>query len=51
MSPEREPLGVFNAWSWARELKGADDHRGGVCESTRWIESYKRIAESAELLP
>lgn len=51
VSPEREPLGVFNAWSWAREFKGADGHRGGVCESTRWIESYERIAESAELLP
>ena len=51
VSSEREPLGVFNAWSWAREFKDADGHRGGLCESTRWIESYERIAESAERLP
>ena len=51
VSPEREPLGVFNAWSWAREFKDADGHRGGLCESSRWIESYERIAESAERLP
>ena len=51
VSPEREPLGVFNAWSWAREFKASDGTRAGLCESVRWIESYERIAESAELLP
>ena len=40
VSPEREPLGVFNAWTWARQFKAADGKRGGPCESTRWIESY-----------
>jgi len=51
VSTEREPLGVFNAWTWAREFKAGDGTRAGLCESTRWIESYERIAESAELLP
>lgn len=51
VSAEREPLGVFNAWTWARQFKDADGQRAGVCESTRWIESYERIAESAQQLP
>lgn len=50
VSAEREPLGVFNAWSWAREFKDVGAQRGGPCESDRWLESYERIAESAELL-
>jgi len=51
VSPEREPLGVCNAWSWAREFKDTHGQRGGPCESVRWLESYERIAESAQLLP
>ena len=51
VSPEREPLGVFNAWTWARRLKGEDGQRPGLCESRRWIESYERTAESAKQLP
>jgi hypothetical protein len=51
VSPEREPLGVFNAWTWAREFKAQDGTRAGPCESSRWIESYERIAESAQQLP
>ena len=51
MSPEREPLGVFNAWTWARQFKAPDGERAGPCESSRWIESYERIAESAQALP
>ncbi len=51
VSTEREPLGVFNAWTWAREFKAPDGTRTGLCESTRWIESYERIAESAQQLP
>ena len=50
VSPEREPLGVFNAWTWARQFKGKDGKRPGLCESTRWIESYERIADSAQQL-
>lgn len=51
VSPEREPLGVLDAWMWAREFKDADGQRGGVLESTRWTEGYARIAELAATLP
>lgn len=51
MQAVREPLGVFNAWTWARQFKDKDGQRAGVCESTRWIESYERIADSAKQLP
>jgi len=36
---------------WAREPKDADGKRGGIKESTRWIEGYERIAERAAELP
>ncbi len=51
VTPQREPLGVLNAWMWARERKGADGVRGGGKESTRWIEGYERVAEQAADLP
>ena len=51
VTPEREPLGVINAWTWAREPKQADGTRGGVLESVRWLESYERMAEQARELP
>lgn len=51
VSTQREPLGVTNAWSWAREFKDAGGVRGGITESIRWIESYERMAESAAVLP
>ena len=51
VTPGREPLGVTNAWTWAREFKSADGTRGGALESTRWIESYERVAEQALRLP
>lgn len=35
----------------AREPKDADGKRGGIKESTRWIEGYERIAERAAELP
>ena len=47
----REPLGVIDAWMWARELKDKDGHRAGIKESVRWIEGYERLAEMAELVP
>jgi hypothetical protein len=47
----REPLGVLDAWMWAREPKDAEGHRGGVLESTRWVEGYERMAELASELP
>jgi hypothetical protein len=51
VTPDREPLGVLDAWMWAREPRDANGHRGGICESTRWIESYERLAERAPDLP
>lgn len=51
VTPEREPLGVLNAWMWAREFKDGDEPRGGLLESCRWIESYEIIAEQARKLP
>jgi hypothetical protein len=51
VTPGREPLGVTDAWMWAREPKGVDGIRPGLCESTRWIEGYERVAESALTMP
>jgi hypothetical protein len=47
----REPLGVLDAWMWAREPKDANGERGGVKESIRWREGYERVAELAADLP
>ena len=51
VSPAREPLGVLDAWMWAREPKGDDGQRPGIKESLRWIEGYERVAERAQALP
>lgn len=51
VTPEREPLGVLDAWMWAREKKDKFGKRGGPKESLRWIEGYERIAEMAVGLP
>lgn len=51
VSSEREPLGVMDAWMWARELKGPDGIRPGSRESVRWSEGYARVAEWAAELP
>jgi hypothetical protein len=51
VTPDREPLGVSNAWSWARQFKAADGTRAGTLESSRWIESYERVVEQALRLP
>ena len=48
---EREPLGITDAWMWAREPKGADGTRPGIRESRRWTEGYERIAEMAATMP
>jgi hypothetical protein len=47
----REPLGVLDAWMWARELKDESGERGGLKESIRWTEGYERVAELAGDLP
>ena len=51
VTPQRVPLGVLDAWIWAREAKGADGKRAGVLESTRWVEGYERVAERARAMP
>ena len=51
VTPQREPLGVINAWTWAREAKPGAAPRGGLLESVRWVESYERIAEQARAMP
>jgi len=43
VSTSREPLGVLDAWMWARERKDADGLRPGVSESLRWIESKRSM--------
>jgi hypothetical protein len=51
VTPQREPLGVLDAWMWAREKKDKFGARGGPKESLRWIEGYERIAEMAAEMP
>jgi hypothetical protein len=51
VTPEREPLGVTDAWMWARQPKAADGKRPGIRESLRWTEGYERIAETALTMP
>jgi hypothetical protein len=51
VTPQREPLGILDAWMWAREKKDESGKRGGLKESLRWIEGYERIAEMAPSLP
>ena len=51
VTPDREPLGVIDAWMWAREPRDANGQRGGIKESIPWIEGYERVAEQAALLP
>jgi hypothetical protein len=51
VTPGREPLGVLDAWMWAREQRNADGVRPGQLESTRWTEGYERIAEMAAAMP
>lgn len=42
----REPLGILDAWMWAREPRGKDGQRGGPKESLRWIEGYERLGRT-----
>lgn len=45
VTPMREPLGVLDAWMWARAKRGKDGVRPGQKESARWVEGYERVAE------
>lgn len=51
VTPEREPLGVVDAWMWARQPDGSAAADSAPKESTRWIEGYERVAEMAAQLP
>ena len=52
VTPQRMPLGVLDAWMWARESKNKDGQRPpAIKESTRWVEGYERVAEQAQALP
>ncbi len=51
VSVSREPLGVLDAWIWAREPKDERGEQNGIRESVRWTEGYQRIADYAEELP
>jgi len=51
VTPDREPLGLLDAWMWAREKKDDDGVRPGCKESERWLEGYARVAELAGELP
>lgn len=51
VTPQREPLGVLDAWMWARQERDEAGVRHGLKESTRWIEGYERVAEMAETMP
>ena len=53
VSPEREPLGVLDAWMWVRDATGKASRSldAGVKESCRWVDGYERLAEQASSLP
>jgi len=51
VTPDREPLGVTDAWMWARQAKAADGKRPGPRESLRWVEGYEGVAKIAATLP
>lgn len=51
VTTDREPLGVLDAWMWAREKRGTDGSRPGLIESKRWVEGYQRVAEMAADMP
>jgi hypothetical protein len=52
VTPDREPLGVLDAWMWSREKKKpAPGEKKAIVESERWVEGYDRIAERALSMP
>jgi hypothetical protein len=55
VTPERVPLGVFDAWIWARDPQTFGQSSQGLPiedkESVRWLEGYQRLVEVAPQLP
>jgi len=54
VTPERVPLGVFDAWMWARDPETFGQSSAHLpledMESVRWLEGYQRIGEVAHQL-
>lgn len=51
LTPQRESLGVTDAWMWEREPREGAQASSSPKESTRWLEGYERVAEMAATLP
>ncbi|MFZ0257416.1 MAG: transposase, partial [Gammaproteobacteria bacterium] len=55
VTPERVPLGVFDAWNWARDPEdfGTDQRQRSIEEKERirWLEGYRRVCEAQAELP
>lgn len=55
VTPERVPLGVFDAWLWARDPETFAQSTAHLPiedkESVRWLEGYQRLGEVAGELP
>jgi hypothetical protein len=55
VTPERVPLGVLDAWTWAREPGSLGQDKGNrpieEKESLRWLEGYRRVSELVKTMP
>lgn len=51
VSASREPLGVLDAWMWAKQSRASDGSHHGVSESLCWIEGCERLPGMASQLP
>jgi len=52
ITPDRIPLGISDAWMWARGKTKEEDQKNLIIkESDRWIEGYERVAEMASRCP
>ena len=53
VTPERAPLGVFDAWMWARQPKDkvTGQRPADIPESERWKDGYLRVVDAAKRLP
>ncbi len=42
VTPQREPLGIVDAWIWSREFKDADGYRPGVASNSKFKTAISR---------
>lgn len=47
VTPAREPLGVIDAWMWAREPRDGNGQRGGIKESIRDPQAWTQLAQAS----